>query len=520
MTWRAAALLALICVVLGVSTTSATIVNKPVTKGLGHGAFYQAPLGKRSCYGSHAGIRLEAHRCTLLAQLKGANATTPLAVAADSRAIYAASGGGVLVLNSNQSGDISFNSCAVITSPCGVYENDEGATVKEIDVGPGGRQLYVLIDRAQEEGTEIHAMAIGSDHGLSPDPSCLLLIPTQTPGVPTSNPRTCKIDTGDDRYGGEGLVLTPDGRFAYLISSSRTPSSNIVEMSRDANGSLSVLPGCVSGHGGHTFGQAGQCETTLPVAQAGEDFLNLRQLAPTPDSAGLVVRGDNRAREPFLVRFTIDADGHLTRSRSASACVNPSGKYGCARSTALFEDVTPMAIARNRVYVGTSTYTRSYPDTFTSKLLGYELTGDGGLSLPAGAAGCAGNVTTPRTRITKVADCSLGREGMRHPYLVFTGPRGDTVYVLGFIISNSHGIAPFKLGSSGAPAPVKGPSGCLLDGTLFTRERTPCNRVFARETLADAELTFALAPDGRSAYVLSQVRPSDVDRLVVLQRVP
>ena len=364
-------------------------------------------------------------------------------------------------------------------------------------------------------------MAIGADHRLSPDPSCLLLLPPRA-GVPPSNPRQCRVEEGDRYAGGYGLALTPNGRFAYLVSTSHhAVGAGIVELSRSAEGSLSVLPGCVSGSGDRGEFGTGGCETTLPAAESGTQYLSIRQLALTLDGNGLIVRGDDSQggqSKTFLVRFAIGADGTLTRSRSATACVNSTGRMGCAASTAIRELESSMAVAGNRVYIGMADQVGGpQSDQLASTILGFTLSGDGGLSLPAGRSGCAANRTRQAERIKKVGACSLGREAMRHPADVLTAPGGNALYVVGILGSDSRGIALFKLGAGGAPSPVSGPSGCYVDTTIYTKEKTRCNTSFTPGTLANAEYALALAPDGRSVYVLEQVRDFDIDRLTLLQ---
>lgn len=73
--------------------------------------------------------------------------------------------------------------------------------------------------------------------------------------------------------------------------------------------------------------------------------------------------------------------------------------------------------------------------------------------------------------------------------------------------------------SGGTPKPVSGPTGCFLDGSINAIEKTPCNKPFSFGAIADAELTFTLAPDGRAAYVLNQPHAFDVVKLTVLQRI-
>ena len=70
---------------------------------------------------------------------------------------------------------------------------------------------------------------------------------------------------------------------------------------------------------------------------------------------------------------------------------------------------------------------------------------------------------------------------------------------------------------------MSGPTGCFLDGSIYTQEKTPCNKPFGLGAVAEAEQTFTLSPDGRTAYILDRVLnrtgPIDFVRLNVLRRI-
>jgi hypothetical protein len=68
--------------------------------------------------------------------LTGASTVTKPAVAADSRALYVAAQSGVLALKRDSSGRFAYDSCLVLVGPCGQGENNEGADVSELVLGP------------------------------------------------------------------------------------------------------------------------------------------------------------------------------------------------------------------------------------------------------------------------------------------------------------------------------------------------------------------------------------------------
>ena len=491
-----------------------TPVPKPLTRGLAPGAIYQARLGKDSCYAAVATVRLGRQRCTTISQLRRVDSTVRPVVAPDSTAVYLAAGGGVLVLRRDSAGRLSYRACAELSGPCDSLAAD-GSKVSEMALGPDGKQLYALVFRERDGGTEIHPLTIGGDDGLARGASCLLLT---SPGF-EDNPRGCRVETGPHALV-SSLALTPDGRFAYVISGTRVAS--IAELTRGADGSLTGTANCVSTDGGRGSGEAGVCDTLLPTPEDRRDQLfNITQLASTPDSSGLIVRGTDQSAEraDFLVRFVIGADGRLVRSSAPTACVSHTARLGCAASPLLLGELSPMVVLGNRVYVGSRFSIDAEPPIIHSDLLAYVLAADGGLSLPSGAGGCNGNITGGSARrVKKLGSCSLGREALRQPSGLVAGPRGGTLYVVGFMSGEKRGISLYRLRSGGAPSPGRSMSDCLLDGTIGVVEKTPCNRVFASGTLEAAHETLALAPDGRSAYVLDRVR--DAPRVNVLRRRP
>jgi hypothetical protein len=518
MSWRVAstALVATVALVAAMAQTSPA--RRPVsrTPRLGSGAVYQAPLGPHSCYGS-APLRLGAQRCTTISQLAGADSTVRPVVAPDSRAVYVADQGGVLVLRGDGRGGLSYDSCLRVSDACGAQA--DGSIVSQLVLGPGGHELYVVLSRQRDGGAELLGLPIGAGDRLGAAPACLLLsVARQFDVVP--NPRGCVLDTGDDRADASGLALTPDGRFGYVISGSGSVVS-VVALVRGANGALTPGPGCVSADGNRPD-QPGACNPILRTPATAFGTLNVTQLVSTPDSASLIVRGEEAGSEHlggFIARFGIAGDGHLVPGAGADACVNASGDDGCTRSTALIGDLTRVAIARGRVYVGTSHITNPTLGIVASAVLGYRLSADGGLTLPTGPAGCVGNVTAPFSAPRKrLGSCSLGREAMREPKDVVAGPRGDVLHVVGFVRQNLFGIGLLRLGGDGAPAPVTGPTGCALGGPVSATERVSCNHSFAVGALEGIDTTLALAPDGAGAYVIDQ--PLDAFRVVVLRRHP
>src|SRR3954451_6171878 len=184
-------------------------INTPVPAAkLRAGAIYQAPLSPRSCAGFGSRAQLGRQRCTRIPELEHIDTTVRPVVAADSKALYIAAQEGVLVLRRTAAGGLAYDSCAQITGPCGAL--DDGNTITNLFLGPGGHRLYVTVDRQRDGGVEIHPLPVGADDGLGAEPGCLLRARIeQYSELP--NPRNCRVDAGYDHAQTYGLTMTPDG---------------------------------------------------------------------------------------------------------------------------------------------------------------------------------------------------------------------------------------------------------------------------------------------------------------------
>jgi hypothetical protein len=487
--------------VLALATAPALLarpVGKPLTKGLPHGAVFQPKPSARHCFGSNGAVRLGRVRCTTIAQLRHVDTTQPPHFARDSRVVYLAAQGGVLLLKRDSAGGLSYLDCFQISGPCTAFTGD-GTSVLEMAVTADGKHLYVLLNRAQDEGTELHALAIGPDDRLTADPSCLLLI--RDPGYPVDNARGCRTELADYHVGGYGLTLTPDARHAFLVELSDSSTNLVIDsLAADANGSLSLLPGCVSATGKRP--PAGTCETLLANPPSGGDLFNILGLVVTPDSGDLIVQGDEHTveRGNFLVRLRIGADGSLTRT----ACLTRVAAHGCTGTPLLLGNTSLPLPLRDGLYVGSSGLPNpSDTSVLSSDLLSFRLPPSGGFSL----TGCTGHLAS-QTRIRKLAGCALGREPLRQPQRLLAAPDGNTLLEVGAISGALRGFGLFKVGG-GVARSVTGAGGCLIEA-YWLPERARCNRVFTPGVLDDAELTSAVSPDGTNVYVVSQQRDQTV----------
>ncbi len=504
--------------VLTVVAVVSAAVPAGAAGGPASGALRQAPLSARSCVGAARVARLGHQVCTTIRELKGVDTTVRPVVAADSRAIYLAAGDGVVVLRRDGTGRLAFDSCRPVSGPCGAQ--DDGNLVSEMVLGPGGHELYVVLQRQRDGGAEISGFPVGAGDRLGDAPACLLRAAVGQ-YQELANPRGCRVDTGEDRAQTSGLVLTPDGRFAYVISDGPA-TVGVAELTRGPDGSLAPGAGCISSDGTRGFQTPGVCANLFPKIPPGLS-VNLKQLAVTPDGQSLIALGQTPADRPgrfdeeegTVLRLAIDATGGLSRGPAPTACISHTGLNGCAASAAMFGTEERIAVAGNRVYVPATSTVDNGRGTNESAVLGFVLAAGGGLVLPGRAAGCVGARTEMYRRIRGLGSCSLGRQTLHNILDLVVGPGGHSLYTAGGVGSDVIATSLLRLGANGAPRAVQGPAGCL--GTYGMRERTPCSLPRAPEALNDAGTTLAFTPDGRAAYVLTAVG-DNVARLSVLQR--
>jgi hypothetical protein len=491
-------------------------INTPVpAKKLSAGAIYQAPLSALSCVGVGRRAVLGRQRCTRIPELAHIDATVRPVVAADSKALYIAAQDGVLVLRRTAAGGLAYDSCAQVTGPCGGLE--DGNTITSLLLAPGGRTLYVTVDRQRDGGVEIHPLPIGTDDRLTAAPGCLLRARIeQYSELP--NPRNCLVDAGYDHAQTYGLTLAPDGRFAYVITAG-PDTTGIAEFSVNPDATLAPAPGCVSDNGSRGFEAPGVCQLLLPTARPAAD-INLKQLLVTPDGTSLLAFGQRQASTSgtlgeyggVLVRYSIDAAGGLTRNTVPSACLDATKLVGCSHPAGMLGSETNIVAIGKHVYMPSSTIYNNGLATGKAAVLNITLSDDGGLAIPPGPAGCVGATTVRLAKVTKLASCSPGRQTLRNLLHLVASPRGNALYALGGVGYDVIASTMLRLGADGVPKATPGPSGCL--GTFLAREATKCDAPYAPEALNDADTTLALAPDGHAGYVLSA--PIDSPRVSIL----
>ncbi|MGB3099718.1 MAG: hypothetical protein WBB30_10545, partial [Solirubrobacterales bacterium] len=266
----------------------------------------------------------------------GLSVPAGLAMGVGGASLYAASLGDAAVgrFDRGGGGALTYRGCigADSDAPCtlvpGAVSEGTGRAlegVEDLAASPDGFHFYAAADRRDA----ISRFAIGPAGELAyvgcisantPIPGCSTT-PTATGGG---------TDSGMDNP--EGLVLSPDGRFLYVVSGS---DGAIAWFARGPAGALTYR-GCLSADSGATA-----CEQLPFAAPAAKEtgFDSLREIAISPDGRSLYVVSD---ADEAIARFSLGADGApsfrdcITGQTTILPCEKISGANPIGSNTGLY----------------------------------------------------------------------------------------------------------------------------------------------------------------------------------------
>ncbi len=256
------------------------------------------------------------------------------------------------------------------------------------------------------------------------------------------------------------VTVSPDGRSAYAASAA---SGAVAVFDRAADGTLTQKPGtagCISetGAGGCADGRALAFAVSVTVTPDGRSAY-----------AASLVSG-------AVAVFDRAADGTLAQKPGTAGCISDTGAGPCADGSALD--------AANSVTVspdGRSAYAAS---PGSDAVAVFDRAPDGTLAQKPGAAGCISE--------TGAGGCADGR-ALDGAFSVTVGPDGNSAYVSS---RASDAVAVFDRAPTGTLTQKPGTAGCNSDTGAGG-----C----ADGTALDGVVSVMVSPDGRSAYVSSNV---------------
>lgn len=254
------------------------------------------------------------------------------------------------------------------------------------------------------------------------------------------------------------FAIAPDGRHLYLtVDDAFEGPTRITTWTRDpGSGALARVPGadgCVTSGPGDA-----RCRHVAGLATGGVYSSGLSALAFSPDGTSLYALGSSTDRDAGrLVTLARDPAGGRLTQPSATGCLAEGAPLpaGCLAARALIgaAEVVVSSDGRN-VYVSGGTQTAGTVAVFARGA-------QGGLSQPAGTAGCVRGGAAP-------GDCATGRAMNGAPYTGFPAPLaispdGATVYK--GASGGGGGIAVFARDrAAGTLAQLPGRDGCVVEG--------------------------------------------------------
>ncbi len=411
-------------------------------------------------------------------------------------------------------------------------------------VSPDGHNVYLASYKiGRQEGLAIFSRdaATGALTQLPGPAGCLT-----ADGSSATGPATCTAVRGFGVGDGRDLVITSDGRWAYLVNQhaqSSDPAAAIVLLRRDpSTGALSQLPGsagCISTDGSSQDGP-GTCQTlaTLgrpfgisispddafvyitdyatpsrihvlardPVTGALSDVQCLSESpAPAGCAAGrvlgvsktVVLSPDGRHAYSSDARgiSVLDRDpltGILTQKSGTAGCITDTGNDNTGTPTCASGRVLGGADAEAISPLGSTLYVASGADHGLSV---FQVGGDGSLTQLTGTAGC---ITLSGSDGVGGLSCATGR-ALTYPFGVAVSPDGRSLYVIADNNQPADGVAIFSVdAATGAAAQLPGTAGCITaDGTSSAAAGVCANGGPALVGIYDP----TVSPDGTSVYL-------------------
>jgi hypothetical protein len=455
--------------------------------GTAHAAVGDAAY--RDCYSGE----LNLTACTPISGATATGADSGIAnppqsvLSPDGGHLYVASGGDAAVahLARGPAGALAYRGCAGAdsNSPCALIG---GATADGDNTGLDGAEDLAL----SRDGGDLYVSASRSDslarftvasNGALTYRGCVTgnLGTNGCATIPTAAANG--TDSGLDNA--EGISISPDGRFIYLVTSS---DNGIAWFARGPGGAVAYR-GCLTADS-----DIAACER-LPFAAPGADetgFDSLREIAISPDGRSLYLADD---ADEAVSHFSIAPDGSpefvecLTGQNTIAPCKPIPGANATGGDTGL-RSLVDVTVSPD----GNSVYTISDGDEAIAHFA--RDTGTGRLSF----SGCHSGDAEAACTSVPGANPSASDTGFEYPTVARVSPDGRSVHVTA---TSDDGLTTF----------VRNPASGALSfaGCISGQATAPCSQIptasaDGTDSGLDSPRGVTISPDATSAYVLAR----------------
>ncbi len=393
----------------------------------------------------------------------GLNVASSVTVSPDGKSAYVASQGSsaVAVFDRSTEGVLTQKGC--ISETGGDCEDGVGLSQPvSVTVSPDGKSAYVASFSSD-------AVAV-----LNRDTTTGALTQDPAPAGCISEGGTGGCASGVGLEGASSVTISPDGKHAYVAS---IFSDAVAVFDRNAaTGALTQKSGteaCISED--NTVAGVTTCADGV-----GLDFA--ASVTVSPDGKSAYVASQNSGAVAVFDRDT--TTGALSQDPAPAGCISEGGTGGCASGVGLSEPVSVTVSPDGKSAYVASSYSTSAVAVFDRNATTGALTQKSGLEACISETGSGG-------------DCTDG-VALDAAYSVTVSPDGKSAYVASL---SSDAVAVFdRNATTGALTQKSGTEACISEDNTVDGVTTCADGVGL-----DTAASVTVSPDGKSAYVASQI---------------
>ena len=384
----------------------------------------------------------------------GLRTASSVTVSPDGKSAYVASqGGGVAVFDRSTEGVLAQKGC--ISETGGDCEDGVGLNQPvSVTVSPDGKSAYVASFRS-------NAVAV-----LNRDTTTGALTQNPAPAGCISEGGTGGCASGIGLEGASSVTISPDGKHAYVAS---VFSDAVVVFDRNTDGTL-TQKACIS-----ESGTGGACTDGVGLDSA-------QSVTVSPDGRSAYVASLNSEAVAVFDRDT--TTGALSQDPAPAGCISEGGTGGCASGVGLSEPVSVTVSPDGKTAYVASSYSTSAVAVFDRD------TESGALAQKSGLEACISETGSGGTCTDGVA--------LNAAYSVTVSPDGKSAYVASL---SSDAVAVFdRNAATGALTQKSDTEACISEDNTGAGVTTCADGVGL-----DTAASVTVSPDGKSAYVASQI---------------